>query len=148
MIKKFRDFFHLESLNYYHILLDDDKGEEETFLYKKLGLFSYLFDLTIGKKALGLISQSNLEIINTKYNFGTSGIKTGGTCVVLNISYTNPGLLMNKLSKINKLYSIFHSLGYGYLGEVVNENMIFWNENDIQFQLLHNEYCKRISKKY
>ena len=147
IIKKFRDFFHLESLSYYNILIEDDKGEEDTFLYKKLGLFSYLFDLTIGKKILGLITQSNhLETINTKYEFNTIGIKTGGTCVVLNICYNNESLLSNKLSKINRLYSIFHSMAYGYLGEVVTENMMFWNENDIQFQMFHNEYCKRISK--
>ena len=65
IIKKFRYFFHMDTLSYCELVISDDKVEEELILYKKLGLLSYYFDLTVGKRILGLISQDN-NYMNTQ----------------------------------------------------------------------------------
>ncbi len=155
LIQKFRYFFSMDTFDYYNLILEDEKEEEEIFLYKKLGLFSYYFDLSIGKDILKLISHSNTNELysNVKYNFQKNGIKINGTLISLNLEISNPELLlelgkdgvMNNL-KLERLYKIFHSQGVIFMGKLINENSIFFNLNETEFTLLHNEYCKRISK--
>ena len=53
--------------------------------------------------------------------------------------------VMNNI-KLERLYKIFHSQGIIFMGKLINENNIFFNLNETEFTLLHNEYCKRISK--
>ena len=148
IIKKFRYFFHMDTLSYCDLVINDDKNQEEIILYKKLGLLSYYFDLSTGKRILGLISQSNniLEKENEVYDFQQKGINIEGTCIFLNIQLSDKALTEEAIFNINRVYSIFHSLGYGFLGEVLSEKLIVWKKKEIEFDLEHDKYCKRISK--
>jgi hypothetical protein len=52
IINKFRYFFNSDTLSYAKLLLESNKEEEEIILNRKLGQFSYYFDLTLGKRVL------------------------------------------------------------------------------------------------
>ena len=47
---------------------------------------------------------------------------------------------------LNKIYTIFHSLGFGFLGEIISEKFILWKKREVSFDLEHDEYCRKISK--
>ena len=148
IIKKFRYFFHMDTFSFYNLLIDKEIEEEEIILYKKLGLFSYYFDLTVGKRILGLISQShNLTNNIENYNLKTKGISIAGTAIILNVEFQSSENNDKVVNELNAFYTVFHSLAYAYLGEIINENIIIWKKKETDFNFEHDEYCKAISKR-
>ena len=149
IIKKFRYFLHKSTYDYYESLIYNDNEEEEIILNKQFATFSYYFDLTIGKRILRLVSQMD-DLKNSSFNFSLCipGFSFIGTALILDIQINNYFDFSSVIEDINKIFTIFHSLGFGFNGEILNESTIFWKLKDESFNYHFNTYSRRISKKF
>lgn len=226
IIKKFRYFLHKDTFDYYEQLINGDNDDEEHIaLNKKFGMFSYYFDITLGKRALSLIHQS-CELGKDGFSLNISsvkGVSFKGTALILDfkikkncflsykknnndkriknnknsknvdkesnnetinnykkkIDFENSSAMndmnnsanneedyssfrsLNKtdleelnenenislaINEINKFYTIFHSLSYGFLGEIINENTVVWKHKEDEFEDKFKKYSRELSK--
>lgn len=145
LIKKFRYFFHSSSQDYFSLLMNEDIREEEVILYRKLGMFSYMFDISCGKRLLGVLSQSDILNLPTSFDFKKEGVSFEGTLLLINFK-SRTGSLHKCMAEISRIYTVIHSLAYGFGGEVVNENKIIWKNKEFLFDSECKKYCGRISK--
>lgn len=147
IINKFRYFFNSETLSYVNILLEKNKDEEEMTMNRKLGQFSYYFDLTVGKRVLNLISQSgDINSRTVPINLQKPGIMVSGTSLFMHVKIETTYDISEAIYDLNRLYSIFHSLSYGFGGDIINESFAVWRSREEMFDLNHIEYSKEISK--
>lgn len=147
LIKKFRYFFHSSSQDYFSLLINEEKNEDEMLLYRKLGMFSYFFDLSCGKRILGLVSQSDNNKFTLQCNFEKEGVRFQGTMMMIKFKTTNSQVnLFKYIKEINRIYTVIHSLAYCFSGEIINENKIIWKNKEELFDIDCLNYCRKISK--
>lgn len=147
IIKKFRYFLHKSTFDYYEELINADNEEEEILLNKQFGTFSYYFDLTIGKRALSLIHQvDDVNDSKLSLNLKTHGFSFLGTALIIDIQIVNYLDISSAIDQINKIFTIFHSLAYGFNGEILNESIVIWKHKEDLFESNYNNYSRRISK--
>lgn len=147
LIKKFRHFFHNSSQDYFSLLMSEEKNEDEMMLYRKLGIFSYYFDLSCGKRILGLVSQSENNNFKSQYNFEKEGVRFQGTLMMVKFKTSSSKVnLFSFIKEINRIYTIIHSLAYSFGGEIINENKIIWKNKEELFDIDCLNYCRKISK--
>lgn len=150
IIKKLRSFFTKSSYDFLDMYLDDENSEEEAILYKKLGIISYYFDLSSGKRVLGLILGASKvlslsDFVMPPFN-KEAGFKVMGTILLINFKYAPATEIQKYAKQINKLYTVIHSMAYTYKGELVNENIMLWKSENSKFEKDCKNYFVKLSK--
>lgn len=147
LINKFRYLFNSYTLDYLAILQNENNTEEELLITKRLGIFSYFIESSIGKRSLKLISQSDNYLDQSlNLNFNKKGILFEGTGLYIDIrfentSYTN---IEDYIEELNLIYIIFHSIAFQFGGEIIGKDLIVWKKDEKEFDFEHMNYCKDI----
>jgi hypothetical protein len=69
-----------------------------------------------------------------------------GTALYLHLKFDANFSIKDSIYDLNRLFTVFHSLAYGFGGDIISQSLSVWKSRSEIFELNHIEYSKEISK--